>query len=318
MSYKDYYEVLGVQRGVSADDLQKAFRSLARKYHPDRNKDAKAEDRFKEINEAYEVLKDEKKRGLYDQYGPAWKAISEGRQPPPGAENVRFDFGDLGGFGGNGGSIDPNDLQSIFEQMFAGGGQMGGMPGMGGFGGRAQRRQPTRGRDLESSIELGIEEAFRGGSREIGLTDAQSGETTRITFKIPPGVRDGQRIRLAGKGHPGPRASGDLYLTVKLAPDARFRFEGADLLTTLAVSPWEAALGTVAPLATLDGEVKLKVPAGTSSGRRIRLRGKGYPREDGERGDLFATVEIHVPEALTEREKELFEELAKASEFKPR
>lgn len=318
MSYKDYYEVLGVQRGASSDEMQKAFRTLARKYHPDRNKDPKAEDRFKEINEAYEVLKDDKKRALYEQYGPAWKAISEGRQPPPGAENVRFDFGDMGGAQG----MNPNDLQAIFEQMFAGGGGQvggfGGIPGMGGrgFGARAPRQ--TRGRDLESTFEVGIEEAFRGGSREIGLSDAESGETTRITFKIPAGVRDGQKIRLAGKGHPGARGPGDLYLTVKLVADERFRFEGADLITPLRVTPWEAALGAVAPLTTLDGEVKLKVPAGTSSGRRIRLRGKGYPREDGERGDLYAALEIAVPETLSDREKELFEALAKESAFKAR
>ncbi len=316
MAYKDYYEVLGVQRGASADEMQKAFRSLARKYHPDRNKDPKAEDRFKEVNEAYEVLKDDKKRGLYDQYGPAWKAISEGRQPPPGAENA---YGDFGGFGGAQG-MDPNDLQSIFEQMFAGqqagAGGFGGIPGMGGFGGRAQRRQPAKGRDLESTIELGVEEAFRGGSREIGIQE--DGDTTRITFKIPPGVRDGQRIRLAGKGHPGARGPGDLYLTVKLAADERYRFEGADLVTTLVVSPWEAALGAVAPLQTLDAEVKLKIPAGTSSGRRIRLRGKGYPQEGGERGDLYAAIEIAVPATLSDKEKELFEELAKVSTFSPR
>jgi curved DNA-binding protein len=321
VSYKDYYEVLGVSRTASADELQKAFRSLARKYHPDRNKDAKAEDRFKEVNEAYEVLKDDKKRALYDQYGPSWKAISEGRQPPPGV-----DYGNVGGFAGAQG-IDPNDLQSIFEQMFAGGGMggvsgfggMGGFGGMPGMGGRGRaHRAPPKGRDLESTIEVGIEEAFRGGSREIGLSDAETGETTRITFKIPAGVRDGQKIRLAGKGHPGPRAPGDLYLEVKLVADDRFRFEGGDLVTTLRVTPWEAALGTVAPLTTLDGEVKLKVPPGTSSGRRIRLRGKGYPREGGERGDLFAALEIAVPETLTDREKELFEELAKTSEFKAR
>jgi curved DNA-binding protein len=312
VSYKDYYEVLGVPRGASADDMQKAFRALARKYHPDVNKAAKAEDRFKEINEAYEVLKDDKKRALYDQYGPAWKAISEGRQPPPGAENAAFDFG---GFG-HGGTIDPNDLQSIFEQMFAGG-MASGIPGM-GRGARTRPRREVRGRDLDSTMELGVEEAFRGGARDIGISDPQTGEVTRITIKIPAGVREGQRIRLAGKGGAGPSGPGDLFLTVKIIADAHFRFEGSDVITSLRVAPWEAALGTTAALATLDGEVRLKVPAGSSSGRRIRLREKGYPREDGTRGDLYAEVMIAVPEELSDRERELFEELAKTSAFKAR
>jgi curved DNA-binding protein len=313
VSYKDYYDVLGVSRSASAEEVQKAFRGLARKYHPDVSKEPKADDKFKQINEAYEVLKDSEKRALYDKYGPAWKAISEGRQPPPGAENVRFDMGDLGGMGGAAG-FDPNDLQSIFEQMFAG--QVG---GMGGIGGRQQRRQrATRGRDLESVIEVGIEEAFRGGAREVGVSDPVTGETTRLTFRIPPGVRDGQRIRLAGKGAAGPRGPGDLFLEVKLVADGRFRLEGEDVLTTLRVAPWEAALGVTVSLATLDAEVRLKVPAGTSSGRRIRLRGKGLKDSEGERGDLYAVIEIAVPGSLSDRERELFEELAKVSDFKPR
>jgi curved DNA-binding protein len=316
VSYKDYYEVLGVSRTASSDEVQKAFRGLARKHHPDVSKEAKAEDKFKEINEAYEVLKDSEKRGLYDKYGPAWKAISEGRQPPPGAENVRFDMGDMGGFGGASG-FDPNDLQSIFEQMFAG--QVGGIPGMGGVGGRQRRAQrAARGRDLESVIEIGIEEAFRGGARDVGVTDPVSGETQRLTFKIPPGVRDGQRIRLAGKGAAGARGPGDLFLEVKLVADGHFRLEGEDVLTNLRVTPWEAALGVTVSLATLDSEVRLKVPPGTSSGRRIRLRGKGLKDVGGERGDLYAVVEIAVPGTLTPRERELFEELASVSEFKPR
>ncbi len=312
MSYKDYYEVLGVSRTASSDEVQKAFRGLARKHHPDVSKEPKAEERFKQINEAYEVLKDTQKRGLYDKYGPAWKAISEGRQPPPGAENVRFDMGDMGGFGGGAG-FDPNDLQSIFEQMFAG--QVG---GVGGMGGRQRRQRATRGRDLESVIEIGIEEAFRGGAREIGVSDPATGETTRLTFRIPPGVRDGQRIRLAGKGAPGARGPGDLFLEVKVVADGHFSLEGDDVLTTLRVTPWEAALGVTVSLATLDGEVRLKVPAGTSSGRRIRLRGKGLKDADGERGALYAVIEIAIPTELSDRERELFEELAKVSEFKPR
>ena len=298
MSYKDYYEVLGVSRTSSVEEVQKAFRGLARKHHPDVSKEPKAEERFKQINEAYEVLKDPQKRGLYDKYGPAWKAISEGRQPPPGAENVRFDMGDMGGFGGAQG-FDPNDLQSIFEQMFAG--------QVGGAGGRRRQPRATRGRDLESPIEVGIEEAFRGGARDIGISDPATGETTRLTFRVPPGVRDGQRIRLAGKGGAGPRGPGDLFLEVKLVADANFRLEGADVLTTLRVAPWEAALGVTASLPTLDGEVRLKVPAGTSSGRRIRLRGKGMTGADGERSDLYAVIEIGIPAALSDRERELFE-----------
>lgn len=321
MSYKDYYEVLGVSRTASKDDVQSAFRKLARKHHPDVSKDPKAEDRFKEINEAYGVLKDDEKRALYDKYGPAWKAISEGRQPPPGAENVRFDFGD--GFEGA-------DLGSIFEQFFAqqqaggfggqgfgGQGFPGGFAG-GGFGGR-QRRQPSRGADVEASLELGVEEAFRGGPRELGLRD-ESGNVQKLTVKIPAGVRHGQKIRLKEKGQRGPMGgpTGDLMLEVKISPSDHFRLEGEDLHTSIAVAPWEAALGATVEVPTLDGEVRLKVPAGTSSGRQIRLRGKGYPRADGERGDLFATVQIKVPSELGERERELFEELAKVSSWKPR
>ena len=170
----------------------------------------------------------------------------------------------------------------------------------------------------QSAFELGVEEAFRGGAREIGIGDPATGETSRVTFKIPGGVREGQRIRLAGKGSAGPSGPGDLYLTVKLAADAHFRFEGADVITPLRVAPWEAALGVTAALTTLDGEVRLKVPAGSSSGRRIRLREKGYPREDGTRSDLYAQIEVAVPETLSDRERELFEELAKTSTFKAR
>lgn len=320
MSYKDYYELLEVPRSASKDDLQTAFRKLARKYHPDVNKESGAEDRFKEINQAYEVLKDDDKRRLYDKYGPSWKAISEGRQPPHGnMDDVRFDFGGQG--------FDGADMSSIFEQFFAqqqqGAGGFGGFggagpQGFGGFGGR-QRRGPSRGRDIEATLDLGIEEAFHGGPRELGLRDG-SGGVTKLTVKVPAGVRNGQKIRLKEKGQPGPMGgpSGDLLLEVKLHAGDRFRLEGEDLHTTISVAPWEAALGGSVEVPTLEGEVRLKIPAGSSSGRQIRLRGKGYPRADGERGDLFATVQIKVPAELSDREKELFEELAKVSTFKAR
>lgn len=325
MSYKDYYEVLGVSRSASKDDVQSAFRKLARKYHPDVSKEPKAEDRFKEVNEAYEVLKDDDKRRLYDKYGQAWKAVSEGRQPPPGMDDVRFDFG-RGPFGAQGGSFDPGDLGSIFEQFFAqqqagaqGGGGFGGfVGGQPGVGGRA-RRGPSRGADIEASLELGVADAFRGGPRELSLRDEQ-GQVQKLTVKVPAGVRSGQKIRLKEKGQRGPMGgpAGDLLLEVKLVPDDVFRVEGEALHTTVSIAPWEAALGASVEVPTLEGEVRLKVPAGSSSGRQIRLRGKGYPRADGERGDLFVVVQIRVPSELSEREKELFEELAAVSTFKAR
>lgn len=321
MSYKDYYEALGVARAASQEELQKAYKKLARKYHPDVNKEAGAEDRFKSINEAYDVLKDPEKRRLYDKYGAAWKAISEGRQPPPGTDQVPFDFQGFGfdGFGGGGagpGGIDPNDLSSIFEQFF--GGQVEGMPGA--RGARRRARGPRRGGDRESVLEIGASDAFQGGSRDLAIRDPDTGQTARLTVRIPGGVRTGQRIRLAGKGGAGAAGGppGDLFLEVKVVPDARFRLEGDDVYTTLPITPWEAALGTTASLATLDGEVRIKVPAGSSSGRNIRLRGKGYPTKDGGRGDLYATVQIVVPESLSDRERELFEQLQQASSFHAR
>jgi curved DNA-binding protein len=329
VSYKDYYELLGVSRDASKDDLQSAFRKLARKYHPDVSKEPKAEERFKEVNAAYEVLKDDEKRRLYDKYGPAWKAISEGRQPPPGMDDVRFDFGQgFGGQGFGGQGFDPNDLGSIFEQFFAQqqggqgfGGQGFGGQGFGGFGPRRgpRRAAPTRGGDVEATLELGVEEAFRGGPRELTLRDG-GGASQKLTVKVPAGVRQGQKIRLKEKGQPGGLGgpSGDLLLEVHIAPDERFRLDGDALHTEIAVTPWEAALGATVEVPTLEGELRVKVPAGSSSGRQIRLRGKGYPLAGGERGDLFATVQIKVPSELSDRERELFDELAKVSSFKAR
>ncbi len=325
MSYKDYYEILGVKRDASEGEIQKAFRKLARKYHPDVNKDdPKAEERFKEAKEAHEVLKDEKKRKLYDQYGSAWKAISEGRQPPPGAERFRYDFGGAGAQG-----VDPNDLSSLFEQFFAGqhagnpfGGQanpFGGMGGMGGgFGGRA-RRGPQRGSDIESVFHLGIEDGYKGGARELGITTEGQG-TSHINLKIPAGVRDGQKIRLQGRGSPGLMGgpAGDLFLEVKLVADERFRFDGDDVITTLKISPPEAVLGTKAEVHTLDGTVQLKIPAGSSTGRKIRLKERGYPQASGTKSDLYVAIEIAVPSEPSEEERKLYEELAKVSTFDPR
>jgi len=320
VSYKDYYDILGIKRDASESEIQKAFRKVARKFHPDVNKDdPKAEDRFKEANEAHEVLKDEKKRKLYDQYGSAWKAISEGRQPPPGTERFRNDYG------GGGQGVDPNDLSSLFEQFFAGqqagnpfGGQGNPFGGGGGFGGRP-RRGPKRGGDAESVIHLGIQEGYTGGGRELGIS-TEGQETARVTLKVPAGVRDGQKIRLSGRGSPGAMGgpAGDLFLEVKLVADERFAFEGNDVVTVLKITPPEAVLGTKAEVHTLDGEVQLKVPAGSSTGRKIRLKERGYPQAAGPRSDLYVAIEIVVPSEPNDEERKLYEELAKITTFEPR
>jgi curved DNA-binding protein len=300
---QDYYEALGVPRDASADDIRRAYRNLARRLHPDVNKEPGAEDRFKAISEAYEVLRDPEKRARYDRLGANWRA---GLQPPGGgsAENgfdrgsgfrdVRVDVGS-GGFG------------DIFDDLFGG---RTGRAGRGGFEGFS-----FRGGDQEAELELTLEEAAAGGRRQLSLGDGREFEV-----EIPSGARDGQRIRLSGQGSPGAGGgeSGDLFLRVSLKPHPRFRVQGRDLYVDLAVSPWEAALGADVSVPTLDGSARVKVPAGSSSGRRLRLRGQGLPGGGGSAGDLYAVVMIHVPKKLTRRERELFKQLASTSKFDPR
>jgi curved DNA-binding protein len=258
------------------------------------------------------VLKDEQKRKLYDQYGEQWKAASEGRPPPPGGGRVNVDFG---GFRGE--EFDPeefNDIGSMFEAFFG-----GGMGGRGPRGG-ARRAWQSGGADREATLELGIEEAFQGGERSISLLDSESGEQKRYNVKIPAGVRSGQRIRLAGEGNRGAGGgpSGDLYLQVLLLGTERFRIVGDDVQTTLPVAPWEAGLGATVNLRTLDGDVRVKVPAGSSTGRKIRLRGKGYGKTDGPRGDLYAEIRVEVPDTLSDDERQLLERWSQVSNFNPR
>jgi curved DNA-binding protein len=300
---QDYYEALGVPRDASVDDIRRAYRNLARRLHPDVNKEPGAEDRFKAISEAYEVLRDPEKRARYDRLGANWRA---GPEPPGGgsAENgfdrgsgfrdVRVDFGS-GGF------------SDIFGDIFGG---RTGRAGRGGFEGFS-----FRGGDQEAELELTLEEAAAGGRRRLSLGDGRE-----VEVEIPPGARDGQRIRLAGQGSPGAGGgeSGDLLLRVRLKPHPRFRVQGRDLYVDLAVSPWEAALGADVSVPTLDGRARVKVPAGSSSGRRLRLRGQGLPGGGGSAGDLYAVVMIHVPKKLTRRERGLFEQLASTSKFDPR
>lgn len=312
MDYKDYYATLGVEKSASADDIQKAYRKLARKFHPDVNNSPGAEDRFKDITEAYEVLKDPEKRKTYDQYGSAWKQAGRPGQPPPGW-NGGFDFGQ----GGGGASGFSSFFDMLFNQARAGGGGRGAGPGFGfDFGGGGF---DEGGRDQEVTLALTLEEGAEGGQREIVITDPATRQTRSITFNMPAGILPGKKLRLAGKGLPGRNGkNGDLYLKVDFKPHARFKIEGRDLLAELPVSPWQAALGGEATVKTLGGNIKVKVPAGSSTGRRIRLKGKGYPDPKGEAGDLYAEIKIMVPEELTEREKELFTELAAVSSFKPR
>jgi curved DNA-binding protein len=316
LDYKDYYATLGVEKNASADEIQKAYRKQARKFHPDVNNSAGAEDRFKDITEAYEVLKDAEKRATYDQYGSAWKQGGRPGQPPPGwgQGGVQFDFGQGGASG----------FSSFFDMLFGGQARGGQGAGFGGgfsgfdFGGGGSPFEEG-GRDQESTLALTLEEGAEGGQREILLTDPATRQSKSITFNMPAGVLPGKKLRLAGKGLPGRSGkTGDLYLKVDFKPHPRFKLEGRDLFTELAVTPWQAALGGDATVKTLSGSVKLKIPAGSSTGRRIRLKGKGYPDGRGDFGDLYAEIKIMVPEELSERERQLFEELAEISTFKPR
>jgi curved DNA-binding protein len=282
MEYRDYYKLLGVSRSASKEEIGKAFKKLARKYHPDLNpNDKDAENKFKEINEAYEVLKDEKKRKLYDQFGSNWEH-GQNFQPPPGYENVHFGGG--GGFGGGGAGF-----SDFFETIFGGGGggfRGGFQPGgfsQGDFGGGYQRR-PRRGADSEASYELTLEEAYRGGKKSITLQEQTSGPdgiprmtTKTLEVTVPAGIKDGQKIRLAGQGNPGLNggAKGDLYLKIRLMPHHMFKVSESDVILDLPLSPWEAALGTTARIPTLDGAVEMKIPPGIGSGKKLRIKGRG-------------------------------------------
>ncbi len=318
MEFKDYYSTLGVAKNASQEEIQRTYRKLARKYHPDLNKTSGAEDKFKDIGEAYEVLKDPDKRAKYDRYGTAWKEAQQGGgKPPPGYEDIWFDLGGADDVFSSGSS----GFSSFFEQLFGGAPGRGPAQGRRSAGGRAQGRSwSTPGADQEAHLALTLEEAAHGGEREIALSNPTTGKTKTYIVHIPKGIRPGQRIRLAGQGEPGVGSAppGDLYLSVEILPHATFRLEERDLYTTVPVTPWEAALGAEVTLPTLDGAVHVKIPHGSSSGRKIRLKGKGFPDARSGAGDLYAEISIRVPAALSVEERELFEQLAKVSRFAPR
>lgn len=322
VTFKDYYETLGVPRTATQADIQRAYRKLARKFHPDVNKAPDAEERFKEINEAYEVLKDPEKRKKYDQLGPNWKAGQEFR-PPPGWD-IHFDFGTGGAQEGSFQWSGVGGFSDFFEALF--GGQRFREPHR-RAGGRRSATYSQGGADQESNIRISLEEAFRGTTKSITLQthvvtpDGQIAlQEKNYDVKIPAGILPGQKIRLAGQGGEGigggPR--GDLYLKVEVEPHPIYRISGRDLIMDLPVAPWEAVLGADVQLMTLSGPVTLKVPPGTQGGQKLRLRGRGMPNPKGAPGDLYVTINIVVPRELSVRERELFQELQRISGFRPR
>ena len=308
VSYKDYYKILGVERSATADDISRAYKKLARKYHPDLNPgDKQAEEKFKEINEAHEVLKDPEKRRAYDTLGPNWQHGQQ-FQGAPGFENMHFSF--------NGQDMNGADFSEFFQSLFGGAGRRGGGSPFGPdpFGGFSSRQR--RGRDVEAEHPLTLEDVVSGGKRSVTV-QMSSGPRT-LSVNVPAGIREGAKLRLSGQGESVPGgAPGDLFLRVRYLPHGSFKVDGDNIQCDVLLSPWEAALGCKAPVPTLEGEVELNIPAGSSSGRKFRLRGKGLGRP-GARGDLLARVMIRVPAQLSDEERQLWEALAAKSSFNPR
>jgi len=310
VQFRDYYETLGVSKTASEDEIKSAFRKLARKYHPDVAKDKKeAEEKFKQINEAYEVLSDPEKRRKYDQLGENWNQPG-GFQPPPQWGGRQPGGGFYGGGGENGGvefEFGGTGFSDFFEAFFGGG---RGRSAFGGFGQRGTMAE--RGSDVEADIMVTLEEALHGSTRQVSLRRAGSKKTETYQVKIPRGVREGQRIRLAGQGEAGERGgkSGDLFLRVRLARHPDFSVEGSDLVHEVKIAPWQAVLGDQIIVPTLEGNARLKLPPGTQGGQRFRLRGRGLPGVSGQRGDLYVVMQITVPKKLSDSEQKLWEQLA--------
>jgi curved DNA-binding protein len=323
MEYKDYYKTLGVSRDADKKEIRSAFRRLARQHHPDVNPgDPEAEERFKEINEAYEVLSDPEKRSKYDQLGRDWS-----RWQQTGGRPGDFDWGQWtsGAPSDQGQRVyvrygTPEDLEDLFGggrpfsdffgQIFGG---MGGPPPEGGAPrGYEYQVRPRRGQDYEQELEISLREAYHGTTRILQK------DGRRLEVKIPPGAREGTRVRMAQEGGAGTAGgeSGDLYLRIRVAPDPQFERRGDDLQLSVPVDLYTAVLGSEVPVPTLNGPVMLTIPAGTQNGRRFRLRGKGmsHLRQPEQRGDLYAQIDVRLPESLASRQRDLFEEMRRISE----
>ena len=309
MEFKDYYQILGVGRGADADEIKRAYRRMARKYHPDVSKETNAEDRFKEVQEAYEVLKDPEKRSAYDRFGANWKAGQDFRPPPDWDPDVTF---------GGGGFTDAGEFSDFFESLF-GRARRPGRAGA-GFGGLRMK-----GEDVHARVSVSLEDAYHGATRSLTLQspqlDAQGQPVSRtrtLNVKIPAGVSAGQRIRLAGQGGPGlgGAPSGDLYLEVLIEPHPIYRCDGRNVHLDLPVTPWEAALGRTVSVPTLGGRVELRIPAGSQTGTRLRLKGRGLPGKPP--GDQYVELAIMVPEADTDSARALYERMERELAFNPR
>lgn len=289
MKFKDYYEVLGLTDSASADEIKSAYRRLARKFHPDVSKEKGAEDRFKSINEAYEALKDPEKRKAYDDLKRnGFRAGDDFRPPPDWSSGRGFDFNDLQGSG----------FSDFFESLFGAGGARASHAG--------SRSGPSRrGGDVNARLRIDLETAYAGGKQRVSLM--RDGETKTLDVKIPAGVVSGQIIRLAGQGEAGPGSAGDLLLEIEVAPHRQFSLEGRDVILKLPIAPWEAALGSSIEVPTLGGSVTLKIPAGTLSGKKLRLKGRGLPGPES--GDQYVVLEIQTPPVSNETERQFYEKM---------
>lgn len=311
MEYKNYYEILGIERGASQDEVKKAYRKLARKYHPDVSKETDAEARFKEVGEAYEVLKDPEKRAAYDQLGANWKAGSQFNPPPDW--DAGFEFS-----GGGYTSQNASDHSDFFENLFSQGysrSQAGGQ----------QRSYRARGEDTHAKVLIDLEDAYNGATRTLTLRhpelDAQGNVVNRertLNVKIPKGVKEGQKIRLSGQGSPGYGGgpAGDLYMEIAFNPHPLYRIDGRDLYLDLPMTPWEAALGAKVKVPTPAGAVDLTLPANTRGGQKLRLKGRGIPGK--EPGDIYVIPQIILPPADTDEAKALYEKMRDELNFNPR